>query len=133
MITPEAALRYADFVIDANRGRLICVREDHGSSDREAINLLVAIPLDGGEQHVLVEDNDFYATPALGPDGDRVAGALHEVPVDLGIGRQRIEARMEVGDAVRARRAGERLTRRFEDDALPPGLGHHRQPIATCA
>ena len=72
-ITPEAALRYADFVIDANRGRLICVREDHGSSDREAINSLVAIPLDGGEQHVLVEGNDFYATPALGPDGRRLA------------------------------------------------------------
>ena len=72
-ITPEAPLRYADFVIDGTRGRLICVREDHRPSDREAINALVAIPLDGGEQRILAEGNDFYATPALGPDGRRLA------------------------------------------------------------
>ena len=72
-ITPDAPLRYADFVIDPTRGRLLCIREDHRPSDREAVNALVAVPLDGGEQRVLVEGNDFYATPRLSPDGRRLA------------------------------------------------------------
>ncbi|HEY1409898.1 MAG TPA: hypothetical protein VF434_13220, partial [Promineifilum sp.] len=72
-VTPEAALRYADFVVDAGRNRLICVREDHRPADREAINTLVAIPLDGGEQVILAEGNDFYASPRLSPDGRRLA------------------------------------------------------------
>lgn len=72
-ITPEAALRYADFIVDAPRDRLICVREDHRSGDREAVNTLVAIPLDGGDQRILAEGNDFYASPRLSPDGRRLA------------------------------------------------------------
>jgi len=72
-ITPETALRYADFIIDAARNRLICIREDHRVDDREAINTLVAVPLAGGEQIVLAEGDDFYATPRLSPDGRRLA------------------------------------------------------------
>ena len=72
-ITPEAALRYADAIVDAARRRLICVREDHRLDDREAINALVAIPLDGGEQTVLAEGYDFFATPRLSPDGRQLA------------------------------------------------------------
>ena len=72
-ITPEGSLRHADFVIDSIRGRLICVREDHGAGDREAANTLVSIPIDGGEGRVLAAGNDFYATPALSPDGRRMA------------------------------------------------------------
>ncbi|MBP6786470.1 MAG: S9 family peptidase [Candidatus Promineofilum sp.] len=72
-ITPEAALRYADFVVDPARRRLICVREDHRSPGREAANSLVAVPLDGGEQQVLAQGNDFYASPRLSPDGRRLA------------------------------------------------------------
>src|SRR5437588_865594 len=55
----EAQLRYADFVVDATRNRLISVREDHRQNDREAVNTLVAIPLDGGAAQVLVSGNDF--------------------------------------------------------------------------
>ncbi|MBW7959407.1 MAG: S9 family peptidase [Candidatus Promineofilum sp.] len=72
-ITPEAALRYADAIVDAARRRLICVREDHRLDDREAVNALVAIPLDGGEQTVLAEGYDFFATPRLSPDGRQLA------------------------------------------------------------
>lgn len=72
-ITPEGPLRHADFIVDGTRGRLICVREDHSASDREAVNTLVSIPLDGGEGRVLAAGNDFYATPALSPDGRRLA------------------------------------------------------------
>jgi dipeptidyl aminopeptidase/acylaminoacyl peptidase len=72
-ITPEAALRYADFMLDTARGRLICIREDHRQTDREALNSLVAVPLDGGEQVVIAEGNDFYASPRLSHDGRRLA------------------------------------------------------------
>ena len=73
-ITPEAALRYADGVVDATRKRLICVREDHTDTEREAVNALVGIGLGGTEDgQVLVSGNDFYAAPRLSPDGTHLA------------------------------------------------------------
>ena len=73
-ITPEAALRYADGVIDAKRKRLICVREDHTDAECEAVNALVGIGLDGSDNgQILVSGNDFYAAPRLSPDGTRLA------------------------------------------------------------
>ena len=74
-ITPEGAMRYGDFVVDERRKRLLCVREDHGASDREAINTLVSLRLDGANDDggaVLVGGNDFYSTPRLSPDGARL-------------------------------------------------------------
>lgn len=70
---PEPALRFADFVVDSSRDRLICIGEDHRPADREAINSLVALPLGGGEPIVLAAGNDFYAAPRLSPDGRRLA------------------------------------------------------------
>jgi len=72
-LTPAGALRYADLSVDAAHARLLCVREDHRPSDREAINTLAAVPLAGGEAVVLVEGADFYAAPRLSPDGRRLA------------------------------------------------------------
>jgi len=73
-ITPEAELRYADAVVDRRRGLLYCVREDH-TGPGEAVNTLVRIRCDGdaigGE--VIVSGNDFYSSPRLSPDGDRLA------------------------------------------------------------
>jgi dipeptidyl aminopeptidase/acylaminoacyl peptidase len=72
-LTPEIAWRYADPVLDRKRKRLICVREDHTPSDREAVNTLVAIDLnDGARQEVLVSGADFYSNPRLSPDGNRL-------------------------------------------------------------
>jgi dipeptidyl aminopeptidase/acylaminoacyl peptidase len=74
-ITPEAALRYADPVIDPKRDRLICVREDHREAGREAVNALVAVDRDGDDEggRVLVAGNDFYSSPRLSADGGRLA------------------------------------------------------------
>jgi dipeptidyl aminopeptidase/acylaminoacyl peptidase len=67
-LTPiNAALRYADFDMDATRNRLICVVEDHGGAS--VLNDLRAIPLDGGAPVTLVSGNDFYSTPRISPDG----------------------------------------------------------------
>ena len=73
-ITPEADLRYADGVVDSQRNRLICVREDHTDTEQEAVNALASIPLDGtADQRVLVSGNDFYSSPRLSLDGTRLA------------------------------------------------------------
>ncbi len=73
-ITPEAAWRYADGVVDRARNRLLCVREDHTRQGQEAVNTLVAIDLSGDRgQTVLVSGADFYADPRLSPDGTRLA------------------------------------------------------------
>ncbi len=74
-VTPEAAMRYADYVFDEGRSRLICVREDHTATDHEAVNSIVAIELKGGEDigAVLASGNDFYSSPRVSPDGSRLA------------------------------------------------------------
>lgn len=71
-LTPEVAWRYADSVLDTNRQRLLCVREDHTGAG-EPINTIVAVPLDAGEQQILVAGSDFYSSPRLSPDGTKLA------------------------------------------------------------
>ena len=73
-VTPEAAVRYADGVIDGRRGLMFCVREDHSNPRREAVNALVALSLKGGDTgKVLVSGNDFYSSPRLDAEGKRLA------------------------------------------------------------
>jgi dipeptidyl aminopeptidase/acylaminoacyl peptidase len=67
-------MRYADGVMDAARGRMIWVREDHTTSAAEPVNTLVDIALDGSRpQRVLVSGSDFYTAPRLSQDGARLA------------------------------------------------------------
>ncbi len=78
-ITPNlgnSELRYADFAFDDAKNRIICVREDHRDSSREAVNTIVSLsPVgpneDGGQ--VLVSGNDFYSNPRLSPDGTKLS------------------------------------------------------------
>src|SRR4051794_37729805 len=75
-LTPEsgAALRYAEPVLDAVRGRVLAVREDHRAGG-EPRNELVAVPLEGGPHEGVVLDggHDFVAYPRPSPDGRRLA------------------------------------------------------------
>jgi dipeptidyl aminopeptidase/acylaminoacyl peptidase len=72
-VTRGGEMRYADLVIDPSRDRLIAVREDHTQAGAEPVNCLVAVALDdSGAETVLVEGCDFYASPRLSPDGDRL-------------------------------------------------------------
>ncbi|MEP6740971.1 MAG: S9 family peptidase [bacterium] len=75
MVTTTPNLRYADAVVDAERQRLICIREDHRLEGREAVNSLVSINLagDSGAGQDLISGNDFYSSPRLSPDGARLA------------------------------------------------------------
>lgn len=73
-ITPESDFRYADFIIDQLRKRIICIREDHSNAGEEAINTLVALNLNGSQESVmLVSGNAFYSSPRLSPDGSNLA------------------------------------------------------------
>ena len=72
-VTPAAEFRFAAFVLDPRRNRLICVREDH-RGEGEPRNTLVALALDGiSEGEVLFDQDDFISAPALSPDGSCIA------------------------------------------------------------
>ena len=72
-ITRSNAMRYADFAFDAQRNRLICVREDH-SSGRYPENTLVQLPVDEtSDGQVLFSGSDFVAFPRTSPDGQYLA------------------------------------------------------------
>ncbi|RYE99582.1 MAG: S9 family peptidase [Oxalobacteraceae bacterium] len=71
--------RFADFVLDAGRSRLVAVREDHSLGATYPVNTLCAVGFDGAET-VLVEGSDFYAAPRLSPDGRQLAWLCWELP-----------------------------------------------------
>ena len=53
---------------------MICVLEDHTNGDNEAVNSLAALDLGSGlVVQVLASGNDFYSSPRLNPDGNRLA------------------------------------------------------------
>jgi len=72
-ITPESKLRFADFVYDAPRNRLIAVCEDHTKNDHEPANRVVAVNLADGKVTTLVEGADFYSNPRVSPDGRQLS------------------------------------------------------------
>ena len=74
-ITSAGRQRFADFVFDGARSRLLAVREQHPEdegSHAQPVNTICAVGFDGGER-VLVMGNDFYSSPRLSPDGRRLA------------------------------------------------------------
>ena len=78
-LTAEPRTRYADIVIDARAKRLICVREDH-RTEGEAVSTLASIGIANGAAQVLASGHDFYASPALKPDGRQLAWLAWDHP-----------------------------------------------------
>jgi dipeptidyl aminopeptidase/acylaminoacyl peptidase len=73
-LTHDKTKRYADLTIDPHRHRLICVQEEHDSSDLEPLNTIVSIDLTKtNDMYVLAGGCDFYAAPRLSPDGSKLA------------------------------------------------------------
>jgi dipeptidyl aminopeptidase/acylaminoacyl peptidase len=89
-ITPdpetERGLRYADFEIADDGRHLYCVREDHDATSGEdgadePVTTLVRIAPAGDEEPTVVASgHDFYASPTLSPDGDRLAWLTWDHP-----------------------------------------------------
>jgi dipeptidyl aminopeptidase/acylaminoacyl peptidase len=82
-LTPEPAeplgLRYAAPVLTPDGSWVLCVRERHsgGTVDNE----LVAVPSGGdGAVRVVARGHDFVGTPALSPDGGRLAWCTWDHP-----------------------------------------------------
>ena len=126
-ITPEMDLRYADGVFDGRRNRMICVREDHTVSGREAVNTLVGVGIegcDGGE--VLASGDDFYASPRISPDGTRLAWLTWNHPNMPWNGTELWVAQMEAdGSLGRAERvAGDIDESIFQPEWSPDGILH---------
>ena len=76
-VEPVAAtegLRYAECVMDAQRNRLLCVREDH-RGEGEAVNGLVALDLSSqpASETLLWQESDFVGYPSMSPDGQKLA------------------------------------------------------------
>jgi len=73
-LTPEGKLRYADLHVDKPRRSIICVVEDHTKEGEEAVNSLVRLDLESGKiVQTLAAGNNFYASPAISPDGTKLA------------------------------------------------------------
>lgn len=73
-IVPVGPYRYADPDVDHARERLLCIREEHGTSHSEPAHTIVSIALDGATgPEVLVHGSDFYAFPRTSPDGSQLA------------------------------------------------------------
>ena len=79
-ITHHDGMRYADLHVDPHRNRLLAIREDHTEPDREAVNTLVSVDLASGEERVLASGHDFFSSPALSPDGSRLAWLAWDHP-----------------------------------------------------
>ncbi|MDA4129076.1 MAG: prolyl oligopeptidase family serine peptidase [Thaumarchaeota archaeon] len=73
-------LRYADFIVDEKRERLIGVREDHSDSPHSVVNTIASIGLRDSSTRVLASGNDFYSAPRLHPSGSRLAWLTWNFP-----------------------------------------------------
>jgi dienelactone hydrolase len=105
-LTPETSgsWRYAEPVLDLARNRVIAVAERDDPGQRYATALLVAIGLDGEGVEVLAEGRDFYAAPAVSPDGTRLAFLAWDHPHMPWDAAELWVARLEAGKLARPAR-----------------------------
>lgn len=73
-------LRFADLSIDAARGRVLAVMEDHRTDDHDPSNAIVAVDLEDGAITPLADGHDFVSHPRVSPDGTRLAYLTWERP-----------------------------------------------------
>jgi dipeptidyl aminopeptidase/acylaminoacyl peptidase len=83
-ITPApdspGSVRYADGSVTPDGRTLICVREHHTPSG-EVLNDIVRIPTDGSlTPQAILSSRDFYASPRISPDGERLCWATWDHP-----------------------------------------------------
>lgn len=78
-LTAPSTRRYADLALDAQRQRLLCVCEEHGT-DKSVKNFLAAVSLMDGTVTPLVTDRDFVSSPVLSPDERRLAWLAWDDP-----------------------------------------------------
>ena len=78
-MTTIAETRFADFAWDGRRNRLIAVGETHRPADLPQ-NALWRIAAGDGGACLTLQGRDFYASPRVSPDGDRLAFLAWDLP-----------------------------------------------------
>lgn len=126
-ITSTEKMRYADGVIDHRRNLIYSVREDHTEGGRDATNTLVKIELGGDVSgEVIVSGNDFYSSPRLSPDGNRLAWLTWDHPnmpwdgTELWVGELAETGRIANAEIV----AGGKSESIFQPEWSPGGVLH---------
>jgi dipeptidyl aminopeptidase/acylaminoacyl peptidase len=79
-LTDASSLRFANGIMDLHQQRLICVVEDHHQEHQEPQNYLGAVDLASGAVTTLHQGHDFYAAPALSPNGEQLAWITWDHP-----------------------------------------------------
>ncbi len=126
-LTPENKnVRFADFILDRQRNRLVCVCEDHRVTQYEAINSLVSIDLDTGVFRTLYSGSDFVASPRLNPAGTQLAWLQWNHPNMPWDGTELMLGEWEFGGTVVLPRhiAGGKEESIFQPEWSPAGVLH---------
>lgn len=129
-ITPIPSLamgqRFADGVMDTGRNRMIWVGEDHTTGLPQAVNSLIAVPLDGTPPSVLQAGRDFYSNPRLSPDGTKLAWLEWNHPNMPWIGCELWVATLDATGSVTSRQhiAGGDDESIFQPEWSPDGVLH---------
>jgi dipeptidyl aminopeptidase/acylaminoacyl peptidase len=125
-IGQTAQCRYADAVLDGARRRLILVREDHRVSDNEPTNTVAAVAIDGSNEVVLVEGNDFYSNPRLSPDGRKLAWLTWNHPHMPWVSTELWVGELDQAGQIVSRRkiAGSQTESLFQPEWSPEGVLH---------
>ena len=79
-LTPDDARRYADLEVDHWNNRILCVCEDHSQPDAEPTNTVASLGIEGGRIETIAQGNDFYSSPRVSPNGDRVCWLAWDHP-----------------------------------------------------
>ncbi len=79
-LTPPGPWRYADAAFDAKRGRVICVREDHGVDGEPECRLVSIDAAGAGDAVVFPCESDFVSSPRVSPCGARLAWITWDHP-----------------------------------------------------
>ncbi|MEY4581238.1 MAG: hypothetical protein RL701_5941, partial [Pseudomonadota bacterium] len=78
-LTAVADTRFAEPVHDARRARLLAIAERHEPSGA-VVNYIASIDLTSGAVAALASGHDFFASPALCPNGDELAYLVWDHP-----------------------------------------------------
>lgn len=82
-LTNAPDLRFADMALDKKRNCLIAVAERHEAGSHTPENFLAAVHMASGTNSTvtgLAEGRDFYSSPCISPDGQRLAWLAWDLP-----------------------------------------------------
>jgi dipeptidyl aminopeptidase/acylaminoacyl peptidase len=125
-LTEVAGARFGDLCFDTRHDALICVCERHEPTRKEPVNSLVAVSLHDGSVRTLADGNDFYSSPALDRDAQRLAWLQWDHPQMPWDGCELCTAELDAAGALKSVRtlAGGADESVFQPQFAPDGSLH---------